>query len=422
MTPEKLFHELLGLGMKWAVKECEYDREQGVVRLRIEETKDLWESERSPEAWARVTCYDHTEEMVWRHLNVFEHACEIRCKLPRGRCRQTGRIYRVRPPWEGLSKHFTKGFEAMALLLMREMPVSAVGRMVGETDTRLWRMLKAHVAAAYPEGDWSQVVCVGCDEMSVRKGHHYVSVFCDLIGKRVLFAVEGKDKAVWAAFAKALEEHHGRAQAITELSMDMSVAYIAGAKENIGSQASIVFDKYHVIAHANQAVDAVRRAEIRMSKAATRDTLKETRWIWLKNPENLTDKQKAKYQKIDQQNLATAKAYQMRLTLQDIYNLPYYGLAKRKLIAWCRWARRVAKRHVSLLFAPMLKCAKMIESHLDGILAHWERKTTNAFLEGLNSVFSAVKRKARGYRSTDNLITMLYFTAAKLAIPATHWK
>lgn len=70
----------------------------------------------------------------------------------------------------------------------------------------------------------------------------------------------------------------------------------------------------------------------------------------------------------------------------------------------------------------MLKCAKMIESHLEGILAHWERKTTNAFLEGLNSVFSAVKRKARGYRSTENLITMLYFTAAKLPIPATHWK
>jgi len=97
----------------------------------------------------------------------------------------------------------------------------------------------------------SQVVCVGCDEMSVRKGHHYISVFCDLIGKRVVFAVEGKDKRVWAAFAKALEEHHGRAQAITKLSMEMSVAYIAGAKESISSQASIGFDKYHVIAPAS---------------------------------------------------------------------------------------------------------------------------------------------------------------------------
>lgn len=141
-----------------------------------------------------MKCYDHVDEMVWRHLNVFEHQCEIRCLLPRGRGESTGKIYRVTPPWEGLSKHFTKAFEAMALLLLREMPVAAVGRIVGEHDTRLWRLLKAHVAAAYPQADWSEVSCVGCAEMSVRQGHHYVSVFCDLVGKRVLFAVPGKDK------------------------------------------------------------------------------------------------------------------------------------------------------------------------------------------------------------------------------------
>ena len=97
MTPEKLFHELLGLGMKCAVKECEFDREQGLVRLRIEETKELWESERSPEVGAKGSRYDHTEEMVWRHLNVFEHPCEIRCKFracsfrkPIGVCRCSG--------------------------------------------------------------------------------------------------------------------------------------------------------------------------------------------------------------------------------------------------------------------------------------------------------------------------------------------
>jgi hypothetical protein len=76
-----------------------------------------------------------------------------------------------------LSKHFTKGFEAMALLLLREMPVAAVARHVKETDTRLWRMLKRHVEAAHPQPDWSQVTCVGCDEMSVRMGHNYISVF-----------------------------------------------------------------------------------------------------------------------------------------------------------------------------------------------------------------------------------------------------
>lgn len=420
MTPEKLFHELLGLGLNWKVEECEFKHEEGVVSLVICETEHLWETERCPESGGRVKCYDHVEEMVWRHLNVFEHKCEIRCRLPRGRCATSGKIYRVTPPWEGLSKHFTKAFEAMTLLLLREMPVAAVGRIIDEHDTRLWRMLKAHVAAAYSQTDWSQVTCVGCDEMSVRKGHHYVSAFCDLIGKRVLFAVPGKDKKVWNSFTKALEEHYGHHRTIVEVSIDMSPAYLAGVKESIGDQAQVVFDKFHVIAHVNDAVDHVRRQEMRFGGWATRNDLKETRWIWLKNPENLNEKQKARRQRLEDKNLITAKAYQMRLTLQDIYQIPHVILAERKLLAWCRWVRRVAKKYASLMFSKMLSCAKMIESHLPGILSHWKRGTTNAFLEALNSVFSAVKRKARGFRSTDNLIAMLYFTAGKLKIPATH--
>src|SRR3954467_6242834 len=96
MTPEKLFHELLGLGLNWEVTECEYDRESSVVRLAVRETAQFWQVERSPATGAPVTCYDHTEEMTWRHLDVFEHQCDIRCRLPRARCTKTGKVYRVR--------------------------------------------------------------------------------------------------------------------------------------------------------------------------------------------------------------------------------------------------------------------------------------------------------------------------------------
>jgi transposase len=227
---------------------------------------------------------------------------------------------------------------------------------------------------------------------------------------------------VGEAFTQALEEHNGHHRAITQVSIDMSPAYIAGVKENIGDQAEVVFDKFHVIAHVNDAADEVRRQEMRWGGWATRNDLKETRWIWLKNAENLSDKQKAKQQRLEDKNLLTAKAYPMRLTLQAIYQTPHTAPAKKKLLAWCRWVRRVAKKHTSLMFKKMLGCAKMIEKHLAGILAHQKRQTTNAFLEVLNSVFSAIKRKARGFRSTDTLIAMLYFTAGNLKIPATYWK
>jgi transposase len=419
MTPEQLFHDLLGLGQQWRVVRCEYTFDDG-VSLWIEETERLWKGE-SVAAGQQVTCYDHvSEELVWRHLNVFEHRCEIHCRLPRGQRATDGKVYRVTPPWEGLAKHFTQAFEAMALLLLRQMPVAAVARHVGETDTRLWRMLHAHVAAAWPKVDWSGVVCVGCDEMSVRKGHRYVSVFCDLIGKRVLFATPGKDKSTWEAFVKALGEHNGRPRDITEVSIDMSPAYIAGVLKNLGDHAVIVFDKFHVIAHANEAVDETRRAERTRTDKQGRDLLKEARWILLKNPANHTPTQAARYAGLLKSNLASVKAHQMRLILQEIYAIPEAALARRKLRAWCRWVRWVAGKHLQPLFAAMAKTAGMIERHIEGVLAHWTHHTTNAFMEGLNSVFSAVKRKARGFRSTKNLIAMLYFTSGNLDIPATH--
>ena len=206
MTPEKLFHELLGLGLNWEVIESRFERESGTVFLEIRETAKLWELVRCPQEGGWVFCYDHTEVLTWRHLNVFQHRCEITCRLPRGKCRQCGHVFRVRPPWEGLSTHFTKEFEAFALLLMREMPKSKVAEAVGETDTRLWRMLFRQVDAAYAEADFSNVCCVGVDEMSVRTGHEYISVFADLVRKRVLFATEGKDQATWLKFVEALEQ------------------------------------------------------------------------------------------------------------------------------------------------------------------------------------------------------------------------
>jgi transposase len=416
VTPEKLFQELLGLGLNWEVVQSRFERESGTVFLEIRETSRLWESARCPKDGGFVFCYDHTETLTWRHLNVFQHRCEITCRLPRGKCRQCGHIFRVRPPWEGLSSHFTKEFEAFALLLMREMPVSKVGEIMDETDTRLWRMLFRQVDAGYAEADFSNVCCIGVDEMSVRKGHEYVSVFADLAAKRVIFATEGKDKQTLEKFVEALEKHNGHRHAITQVSMDMSVAYQAGVAESCRN-AQVVFDKFHVLSNANAAVDKVRKSEIRLGGKGVWEALHKSLWLWRKNPENLTAHEEARLAKIKDKNLCTAKAYQMRLVLQDIYRSVDVNTARHRFRVWCRWVRWAARFYKSSLFLSMVKLANMVHTHLAGILAHWKWGLTNAFMEGLNSVFSATKRKARGYRSTTHLITMLYFVAGKLRLP-----
>lgn len=416
MTPEKLFHELLGLGLNWEVTESRFEHKSGTVFLEIRETSRLWESVRCPEDGSAVFCYDHTEVLTWRHLNVFQHRCEITCRLPRGKCRQCGHVFRVRPPWEGLSTHFTKEFEAFALLLMREMPVSKAAEAVGETDTRLWRMLFRQVDRAYAEADFSNVCCVGVDELSVRKGQEYISVFADLLRKRVLFATEGHDRETWTRFVDALEKHNGHRHAITQASMDMSQAYQRGVAENC-RHAQVVFDKFHVIKKANESVDKVRRAEVRLGGEGVWEALHKSQWLWRKNPHNLTDQEQQRLVKIQTKNLCTAKAYQMRLVLQDIYRSADASTARHRFKVWCRWVHWAARFYKSRLFASMVKLAQMVENHLEGIVAHWKWGVTNAFMEGLNSVFSATKRKARGYRSITHLITMLYFVAGKLRLP-----
>lgn len=414
MTPEETFHQLLGLGESWRVVRTEYEAAKNTFVICVEETPHLWEQERA-RCGQRVTCYDHVEPMSWRHLNVFNKECVIVTALPRGKRHEDGTIYRVSPPWEGRGKHFTKEFEAFALTLMREMPIKKAGEILGETDQRMWRMLHAHVEAARAEADWSEVVWVGADEMNRKKGHNYITVFADLVARRVLLGIEGRDAGVWEAFAQELAAHNGHPKAVTQVAIDMSPAYQKGVRENFAN-ASLVCDKFHVVQAANEGVESVRRLEGQQSELKRRE-LARSQWIFRKNPDNHTDRQVDRVNQMDWKHLMTVTAYQMRLILQDLYELRDVRQARRDFKTWCGWVKKTAGKKGHELLQPMVRVADMVERHLEGILAHWKEGLTTAYLEGLNSLFSATKRKARGYRTTKNLLTMLYFIAGKLRIP-----
>lgn len=178
----------------------------------------------------------------------------------------------------------------------------------------------------------------------------------------------------------------------------MSPAYIAGVKENLVAQALVVFEKFHVVAHVNAAIDEMRRAEQRLAPKAKGDHLNGQCGVYLKNPVNHTERKAAHHTGLLKRNLATVKAHQKRRALQEKYIIADLSVARRKLRTWCGWVHWIAGKHLRTLFANMRKCAVMITRHLEGILGHWLRGTTNAFLEGPNSVFSAVKQKACGSR------------------------
>ena len=208
MQPEDLFGTLLPLRESWRVMAVPHQESERRFVIEIEESDQLWRHERCPRDEGKVRLNDHAPARQWRHLNVFNHECVLQCALPRRKCQNCGHVYRVRPPWEGKGKHFSKEFEAFALTLCREMPVKKASDILGESDQSLWRMLKAYVREGHQQLDMSAVTCVGVDEMSIRKGHCYASVFADLKARRVRYATEVKDHTVWERFAQELGRHN----------------------------------------------------------------------------------------------------------------------------------------------------------------------------------------------------------------------
>ena len=274
MITELAFARLLQLDECWQVMTAEYEpAEPGRFTILVQETAALWPTQRCPEAICgglKVVCHDHVETRNWRHLDAFGKATQVVCAPPRGRCVACGKVWRIPVPWEGKAKHFTKDFEAFALALMKEMPMKRAGELLGEHDTRLWRMLFAHIASARTQLDLSELVSLGVDEMSSRKGHHYLSVFADLVARRVVFATEGKDHTTFERFCEDLLAHNGHPKAITQVAIDLSAAYQKGVRENLGN-AQMVFDPFHVCALVSTAVDEVRRLEAREGTAEVRE-------------------------------------------------------------------------------------------------------------------------------------------------------
>lgn len=288
------------------------------------------------------------------------------------------------------------------MTLAKAMPVNAIAALVGEQDTRLWRVLHHYVDAARERADYSEVSQVGVDETSSKRGHNYVSLFVDLDGPRVLFATEGKDAATVERFKQDLIDHQGDPENVREVCCDMSPAFISGVKKQFPS-AEITFDKFHIMKIINEAVDEVRRQEQK-----ERPELAKTRYLWLKNPENLKASQAETLEglTLKKLNLKTTRAYHIRLNFQELFNQPP-ELAEAFLNKWYFWAT-----HSRL--EPIKQAAYTVKRHWDGILRWFQSKINNGILEGINSLIQAAKAKARGYRTTRNLITMIYLISGKL--------
>ena len=307
---EELFTAALGIEKPWSIKSLNFNSEEKKLDIFIDFDRGSVFDYKDPETQEvdAYKAYDKIDK-TWKHLNFFEHECYLHAKVPRV-VPKSGGIKMVFPPWVGNVYGFTLLFESLILNLSKNMPVHQVAKLLKTTDHKVWHVLECYTEKAIALADNSNVQAIGMDETSVKKGHNYITLFVDMNQKKTIFVTEGKDHKTVTDFADMLEGSHGNRENIIDVSCDMSPAFIKGVTTELPN-AEITFDKFHIIKKINEAVDSIRKEEVK-----TQIILKSKKSIVLKNNENLTPKQRIDLESISKLNLKTIRALHIRENFQ----------------------------------------------------------------------------------------------------------
>ena len=399
MVTEKIFESALGISTPWYIAGLNFEPTQRKLRVRVD--FEVGTRFAVPGQSGDHPVHD-TVTKTYRHLNFFQHECELEVRVPRVKL-PDGSVRQVTPPWAGKLSGFTLLFEAFVLMLCREMTFSGVARITGLSVHRVMALCQRYVNAAIGAADLREVRRLAIDETSRAKGHDYVSLFADAEQRRVIYVAEGNEAATVEAFAANLRAHHGKPSQIEVVSIDMWPAFIRGVTDHLPN-AQITFDKFHVIAHASEAIDKTRREEQKLDPS-----LKGLRWALLKDRSKLSAAQRSEVDDLlaHLTTKRTARAWHYREQLREILTRKQPNVVRTLLNRWCS---NVLRSKVG----PMREVAEMIRNHFEGILAWVTSRQTNGFLEAINSLFQAAKRKARGYVRFRTIRTVIFLIAGKL--------
>src|SRR3990172_9210842 len=329
---------------------------------------------------------DRLKARHWKHVPLWGIPVELVYRPARVCCPKCGKVTVEEIPWSQGKCRLSTGLIWL---------LSAVGkRLAWEVVARRyhvhWNTVKAAVQQAVTYGRQHRqigpVLYIGIDELSRRKGHVYVTNVYDLTNKSLLWSGEGRDKGTlekfFAEYGEVLKS------CVQGVCCDMGQPYVDILEEKL-PEATLVFDKFHLIRHLNDAVDAVRRQEAAELKKKDPEELKGTRYIWLKNPENLTDKQKARLGYLERLNLRTNRAYLLKEAFRELWHYSRRGWADRFFKKYFWWATHSRLK-------PMRDFAWLLRNHQDGVLNYFRMPITNGVVEGLNNKAKAISHRCYG--------------------------
>ena len=349
-------------------------------------------------------------ERHWRHLDVAGMVTSLWYRQRRVDCPRCGVVVEM-VPWAETSSWFTYDFEQTAAYLAQHAAKSVVVEMMRIAWTTVGSIIQRVVDRLGPQDRFDDLTDIGVDELSYRKHHEYVTIVIDHRRQRVVWAAKGKSADTLRGFFDALGP--ARCAKLQSVTIDMSAAYIK-AVSDAAPQARIVFDKFHVQRLAHDALDQVRRAEVRnVAEPAQRAALKHSRFALQKNTWNLTDIEHKKLVEVQRTNRRLYRGYLLKETLAEILRGTNPQVAESKLTEWTSWARRSQ-------LAPFVRVAGTIRKHLAGIVAYVATGLTNARTEGLNGKARTITRRSYGLHSASSLIALLFLCCSGLMLTPVH--
>jgi transposase len=349
---------------------------------------------------------DRLEGRIFRHVPLWGAAVTMFYAPRRVQCPDCGvRVEKI--PWADGKSRLTSAFVVMLATWARLLSWQVVGKLFGVS----WGTVRAAVKQAVDYGlahrEDSSVLYIGIDEISRRKGHIYHTQVYDLRGKRLLWSGEGREAATLRRFFDDWgAERIGRVRAIC---CDMWNPYIDVIQDR-APMAVLVFDKFHLVRHLLEAVNSVRKAEARELSASNPELLKGSRYLWLKNPWNLTDRQRERLGFLERLNLKTNRAYLLKELFRRLWDYRSRGWASRYLNKWFWWATHSRLK-------PMRNFAWTLRNHQEGVLAWFLVPLDNGATEAMNNNAKAVAHRAHGYRTPATFTLSLLHCLGRLPLP-----
>jgi transposase len=404
MITEEHYEQLLGLRSPWSVAKVDLNMEELRVDIEVEH---LEQTDKCPECGASCPIYDHAAERIWRHLDTMQFETLLHARVPRVKCPKHG-VKTVNLPWAAKHSRFTLLFEAFAIsVLQAAQSVEKARRLLNLNWHQVEAIKKRAVVRGLARRKKAPIPYIGLDEKSFRKGMSFVTTCCDLEGGRVLDVAENRDeKSAKKLLNKALNE--SQQGGVFAAAMDMWPAY-RNAVNEVMPFTEIVHDRFHVSKHLNEAVDKVRRQENRQMIQQGEETLKGTRYWWLKNEPELTADAVARFEELKKAGLKVARAWEIKELFRHFWDCPNVKQARAFFNKWYA-------RAINCGLTPVKRVAKMIKKHLENLLSFLVWKISNGAVEGLNSKIQTIKSNARGYRSFESYRIAILFHCGKLEL------